>query len=148
MKLLAVPTKEMKRIQSRARRMRQKVRALLEEMYVWQGLGARQAIAHLFEDEVKGLYVAGQRPPWSSSDIQVLNMHFGHLYHAACANVARAMEEEGFLRAARVRLSRWIKCLNVARAAQLGKGDGRVFLLDRRLTVIEPLPKELSQCEF
>ncbi|GIL61147.1 hypothetical protein Vafri_15552 [Volvox africanus] len=146
--------KETKQIQSRARRKRQKVRMLLDEMYVWQGLGACKAVSRLSEDEVKGLYVAGRRPPWSSSesDIQALNVHYGRLYHAACANVARATEEEGFLRASKVRLSRWIqhtlKCLNVARVAHLGKCAGRVFLIDRRLAVIKALQKELSQCQL
>lgn len=146
--------KETKRMQAKARRKRKQVRSLLDEMYVWQDLGPSQAATRLTEEEVKGLFVPGQRPPWSSveSGLQALKVHHGRLFHSACHNLARASEEEAMLRVAKLRLSQWISHassrLNAAKYVHKEKCAGRVFLINRRLAVIEALQQELAACNI
>ena len=83
--------KETKRIMSRARRKRAQVRALLEEMYVWQdiGLEGTQCPPRLTDDEVKSLYMPGHRPPWATeaTTAAAVRRHQGRLYYTAAADL-------------------------------------------------------------
>jgi hypothetical protein len=143
--------KATKRLQSKARRKRSQIRALLEEMYVWQDLESTIPATRLTEDQIRNLYVPGQSPPWATvgSSAQALAVYHGRLYHAACNDCARAREQWDIVRAATARLVRWLRGalirLRAARIQHLGSSAGRVFLLDQRMAVIQALQDELSR---
>ncbi|GLC40476.1 hypothetical protein PLESTM_001078600 [Pleodorina starrii] len=148
--------KEAKRIQARARRKRAQVRAQLEEMYVWQSLGRTDidGVVRLTEEQVKQLFVPGEDAPWCtpSSSAAAVRRHHGRLFHEADTTLARAREEERYLRIEKRRLAVWLRKASgrvaAARQKQLGVCPGSVFLLDRHLNAFGKLQAELTVCSI
>ena len=144
--------KETRRMQSKSRRKRGQVRALLDEVYVWQSLGAgdHDGVARLSEQEVKQLWTPGARPPWGTeaSSMAAVRHYHGRGYHSQHADLSRVQEEEVILRVEKQRLARWLcrtdKQLQQARGRPEGVCDGIAFLIDRHVARIRTMQAQLS----
>ncbi|GLC47449.1 hypothetical protein PLESTM_002075400 [Pleodorina starrii] len=150
--LAGATDKDAKRSQARARRKRAQIRSMLEEMYVWQGVGGdgQEVVVRLTEQQIKQLYVPGELAPWCtpSSGAAAMRRHHGRLFHEADAALTRSREEVGFLRYEKSRLGTWLRkaalCVEAARQKKLGVCAGSVFLLDGHLRAMEALQSELT----
>ena len=93
---------------SKSVRKRRKLRQLLEEMYIWESIGTAMAPTKVDDVLVKQLLVPGAALPWASASGTGQLLHYGRLYHAAKADMARTAEEGLLLQQERARLTRWL----------------------------------------
>ncbi|KAG2482162.1 hypothetical protein HYH03_018886 [Edaphochlamys debaryana] len=138
--------KETKSMQARGKRKRAQVRALLEEMYVWQSVGGGSS-ARLTEQQLKSLFDPGTPMPWGNNE-SLVRLHHGRRYLEAAADLARTSEEEATLRVEKKRLGAWVRhaasCLQAARE-RAAACEGTVFLIDQHLALVDQLRTELGR---